>query len=146
MLDRLASQDQNMSDIVDFRLSLEPQIAAMAAVRRTDADLIVLENICKTNPLELDQEGSYSLDYQFHLALATATQNHLILTLSQSMYEWIAVARKQIHSTRNGRDTSFNGHVKIFEAVVAGDDTRAQIEMRTHIEGASQVAIPSKIK
>lgn len=146
MLDRLASQGQNMSDIVDFRLSLEPQIAAMAAVRRTDADLIVLESICKTNPLELDQEGSYSLDYQFHLALATATQNHLILTLSQSMYEWIAVARKQIHSTRNGRDTSFTGHVKIFEAVVAGDEARAQTEMRTHIEGASQVVMASKVE
>jgi GntR family transcriptional repressor for pyruvate dehydrogenase complex len=139
MLDRLASQGPDMSDIVDFRLSLEPQIAALAAGRRTDADLIVLEGICRTNPLELDQEGSYSLDYQFHVALATATQNQLILTLSQSMYEWIAVARRQIHSTRNGRDTSFSGHLKIFEAVAAGDAERAQTEMRTHIQGASEV-------
>lgn len=144
MLDRLANQGQDMSDIVDFRLSLEPQIAALAAVRRTDADMIVLEDICKTSPLELDQEGSYSLDHQFHLALSTATQNHLILTLSQSMYEWIAIARKQIHSTRDGRDTSFSGHLKIFEAVAAGDAARARTEMRTHIECASEVEIPSR--
>ena len=139
MLERLARQGRDMTDIVDFRLSLEPQIAALAASRRTDSDLIVLEDICKTNPLELDQESSYLLDYQFHLALSTATQNHLILTLSQSMYEWIAVARKKIHSTRNGRDTSFSGHLKIFEAVAAGDAEQAQTKMRTHIQGASEV-------
>ena len=139
MMERFASQGRDMADIVDLRLSLEPEIAALAAERRTDSDLIVLGDICKTNPLELEQESSYLLDFQFHLALSTATQNHLILTLSESMYEWIAERRKLIHSTRAGRDTSFNGHLRIFEAVAAGDPARAQLEMREHIRGASEI-------
>lgn len=133
LLRDMSQSERTATEVIDFRTTFEPQIAAIAAQRRTDSDILQLSALCDFDPVTVDVEVSLESDQRFHEALAGATHNHLTLALSRATSEWVSDFRRVSHSTPAGRVTSLDGHRAILAAIEAGDAERAARLMREHV-------------
>lgn len=72
-------------ELLDGRLTLEPAIAASAAVAARPSDVARMK-LCAERRETTKQPEAYNLwDHQFHLAIAEATQNPILIELIQQL-------------------------------------------------------------
>jgi GntR family transcriptional repressor for pyruvate dehydrogenase complex len=128
-------------DLVEARQLIEIDIAGLAALRRTDADLEDLARILNRMEWET-RAGAESADFvdadvQFHLRLAEAAGNTAlrdVLTSIQALLRaWIGrvIAEGQ-------RDVSYAEHVPILDAVRARNTHAAEAAMEAHMRSAAR--------
>jgi GntR family transcriptional repressor for pyruvate dehydrogenase complex len=68
---------QDVLELLELRIALETEAAALAAVRRTDEHLSEMRRALDTFRERLASGGeTVSSDFEFHLAIARATGNH----------------------------------------------------------------------
>jgi DNA-binding FadR family transcriptional regulator len=122
--------DRLVNGLFELRRIVEPQAAALAAERRTDADLAAL-----ARALEGMQEHSLTVqagrdaDQNFHAALLRASGNAFIASLISGItaaVTWTTIF-KQRHNQLE-RD-SVPDHLRVYEAVRAGNAAAAQRAM-----------------
>lgn len=126
----------------EFRTAIEGEAAFLAAIRRSDNDLITLRELLA----ELDQyisEGRLGVnaDEAFHEAICTASGNQYFNTARKSMQANIMTG---LNLTRNLSLTKPDGrmemvqqeHYAILNAIEAQDQNGARDAMRAHIENA----------
>src|ERR1043166_9722686 len=66
---------EELSDLMDYRVAMSGAAVALAAERRTDADLVALEALVE-QMAELDVFAPYRrLDHRFHIAVASAARS-----------------------------------------------------------------------
>ncbi|MEO8735648.1 MAG: FCD domain-containing protein [Edaphobacter sp.] len=129
--------------ILELRLGLDAEIAAVAAVRRRrdqmSAIMRALANIEKASKAGKDAVAE---DLKFHLSIAEATRNpfffELIQFLGGAFYSAIAVTR-----ANEGRFEALSKqarieHEAIAQAIADRDPHAAAAAARAHIEKASQ--------
>lgn len=138
----LLDRKQRLPDVLDAREALEAKLAELAALRRTDLDLINMDAALETMHEqvaagELGAEG----DRRFHAAMAVAGHSAVL----QQFYDAIA---SQISETRQeslrqpGRPAqSLAQHQRIVAAVRAGDAVAAVAAVRDHIAAVSSVRL-----
>ncbi|OUZ11939.1 hypothetical protein BHE97_03430 [Aeromicrobium sp. PE09-221] len=131
--ERLAEEAARHTDAAELRLIVEPQVAALAARRAGESDLLALERILADSAGELTAETSLELDIRFHLQLATASRNPLLEPLCALTSEWVREVRTCSHRTTAGRERSLEGHRIIYRAVRAGDADAACEAMVAHL-------------
>jgi len=74
-------QAGNSVSLVELREIIEPEIAALAAVRATDEQITSMREAVEVMDAHIHEADAYiAADNDFHCALATGTQNILILT------------------------------------------------------------------
>jgi len=73
--------DTNPLEIMEARLVLEPEIARLAAVRASNADLASLNKIVARARRSTDFETFSSWDSRFHQSIAKATRHQLFIAL-----------------------------------------------------------------
>ncbi|PEG36802.1 GntR family transcriptional regulator [Mycolicibacterium agri] len=125
--------ERSVAQVVDLRQAIEPAIAAAAAQRATPANLLQLKTVLDTSHAHLPPTKSMQQDYEFHLLIAQATQNPLLVTLITTTEEWLSDARRASHSTKAGRAVSVAGHRRIYEAIAAKNAEAARLAMMTHL-------------
>lgn len=133
LLRDMSQSERDATEVIDFRTTFEPQIAGLAAGRRTDSDLLLLAGHCDFDPLAVSTEESLERDQRFHEAIAAATHNHLIVALSRATSEWVSDFRRISHASPTGRATSLTGHRAILAAIENGDSDEAARHMREHV-------------
>jgi GntR family transcriptional regulator, transcriptional repressor for pyruvate dehydrogenase complex len=133
LLDDLASGDRDLLEIMDFRLTIEPPIAAHAAARRTRGSLLTLERLLEEMKGETRPDRVAELDRAFHASVALATHNQLLVRLSEVTSEWLRQSRRETLQSRRRRAASLEGHRRIYEAVRAGDSEAAREAMAAHV-------------
>jgi GntR family transcriptional regulator, transcriptional repressor for pyruvate dehydrogenase complex len=137
-------QMENLSDLqhcYDFRLTIEPEAAAMAARRRTDD---ALQKIKTALSLLRDatnrQAHRADADFMFHLSIAQASANPYFATAMQALEEHIAVGMRlhglSLRRTSDGLAHVLVEHTAIYEAIGSGDDELAGSLMETHLAGS----------
>lgn len=126
--------EQELADVAELRSVVEPKIAELAATRASPSDLRQMEDILRDSGGELAAADSLRLDMDFHLALARASQNPLLGTLSTLVSSWTAEVRQHSHSTREGRRVSVEGHRAIHLAILAKDSATAARAMTSHLD------------
>jgi DNA-binding FadR family transcriptional regulator len=124
--------------MVDFRLGIESEAAALAAAHRDHDDEAAL-SAALASFTDVGQEGAVEADFTFHLAIARATHNRFYVDLLDSLGPMMILLPR----TRLGSDHSMTdaGHVErvqrehenIAAAVVAGDADTARSAMRVHL-------------
>lgn len=77
----LPSDDRFLMTLQQFRRMFEPEAAALAAARRSGAEMAVISRACTTMGLAPDMESRGIADVQFHLAILKASGNELLLPL-----------------------------------------------------------------
>lgn len=139
LLRDMSQTERDATEVTDFRSTFEPEIAGLAASRRTESDVVLLASLCDFDPVTSTVEYSLECDQRFHETIAATTHNHLILALSRATSEWVSEFRRTSHSTPEGRTTSLNGHRAILAAIEAGRPDDAARLMREHVAEVGRI-------
>jgi DNA-binding FadR family transcriptional regulator len=127
-------------DLLEFRISVETEASALAAVRRTPENLSELQQALQAfySAVELGNDA-VAADHQFHQAIARATQNHHFMDLMHSLGAG-AIPRARISSSLNaGPERQLylqrvnEEHESIYNAIAEQDVEAARAAMRTHL-------------
>ncbi|RIJ76451.1 FadR family transcriptional regulator [Nakamurella silvestris] len=130
---------RQLLEVVDLREAFEPAVAGRAAERATPADLARLTEILAASHPDLSPEESASLDREFHLQIAVASQNSLLVSLANVTADWLQDVRTESHQTRTGRAESCAGHREILDAISKRDADRAHLAMAEHVLGIGRL-------
>jgi GntR family transcriptional regulator, transcriptional repressor for pyruvate dehydrogenase complex len=137
-------QPEGSTHLAEVRAILEPEIAALAALRAQESDLAVLrEAVAVMDRAHRDPDAYIEADLDFHLALAEAASNPLILSLIDSIVGLLREQRLRIFNVPGGPERGQVHHKRILEAMERHDAEKAREAMRAHLEQVredSQVA------
>jgi GntR family transcriptional repressor for pyruvate dehydrogenase complex len=135
-LDRIikTSEQNGWSYLVEVREILEPEIAALAATR-ADAEDIAAMHLCveKMDKAVRDSEAFIEADLDFHLALAEAAANPIVLSLIDSIIGLLREQRLRISRVEGGPERGQRYHRSILEAIERHDAHAARVAMQAHL-------------
>lgn len=136
-LDRMIKigQPNGFMQLVEVREMLEPEIAALAATRIEPQHLSSMrEAIAVMDRERTDASAFIEADLDFHLALAEAALNPLILSLIDSIVGVLREQRTRIFEMPGGPERGQFHHKRILEAVEQRDPEKARAAMRAHLK------------
>ena len=128
----------DLAHCYEFRISLEPEAAAAAAERRTEADLAAiaaaLDNMRDATARRQHRED---IDFMFHGAIARASGNRYFEIALDALKENIGVGMKvhgkSLKASVDGLDEVWQEHSAIYEAIRQGQPELARSRMRAHL-------------
>jgi len=122
-------RDLKLQSLVEVRQALEPMVAYLAALNRTDTDLEALRAI--TNRLDGYAEDDVAAFLEenslWHDVLAAASHNELLRALAMSVgVLMLEVSKIENFASREVRLRVCKAHHRIFEAIEQGDGEAAR--------------------
>lgn len=135
-LDRMlkTSPGEGSKYLAEVREIIEPEIAAMAASRAEGEDLAGMrESLVVMDGAMRDPEAYIEADLDFHLALAEAAANPIILSLIDSIVGLLREQRMGIFQVEGGPERGQYHHKRILEAVEHRDSAGAREAMKAHM-------------
>src|SRR6201998_1083138 len=127
-------QHEGSTHLAELRQILEPEIAALAAIRIEEQLLVTMREAVATMDRGLHDPGAYiEADLDFHLALAEAAANPLVLSLLDSIVGLLREQRLRIFRVDGGPERGQFHHKRILAATEARDPERAREAMRAHL-------------
>lgn len=139
----LASLRMNRNTVLELleaRESLEVSNAAIAAAKRTEQDIRQLANlIAEMKRTVGDESEGERLDLQFHLTLAKATHNSIMVHLFESIMNHIETAihdirRVELYASTAVAEQLYTEHSAIFEAILQQNAELAAEQMKQHLQ------------
>ncbi len=132
-------QPDGSTHLAELRGILEPEIAALASTRVEEEDLATLRDaVAVMDGAHNDPEAYIEADLDFHLALAEAAANPLILSLLDSIVGLLREQRLRIFKVEGGPRRGQFHHKRILEAMEQHDAAKAREAMRAHLEQVRQ--------
>ena len=130
-----------LAHIFELRIGIEVQAASLAAERRRPFHLKAMARHLRTmEPGRSTFEEALAADIGFHLAIAEATQNPLIVGFTQflqpHLHNFIAQSRATSARKQATERMVHKEHLAIFEAIEAADPRRAGMAVRKVLEGS----------
>jgi GntR family transcriptional repressor for pyruvate dehydrogenase complex len=119
--------------LVEVREILEPGIAALAAQRADEDGRTAMREAIMVMDAAPDAEGFIEGDLDFHLALAEAAGNPLILTLIDSIVVLLREQRMRTYYIEGGPERGQYHHKRILEAIERSDPQGARDAMCAHL-------------
>src|SRR5699024_6811102 len=108
------------------RRIIEPQVAREAADHAQSMDLDYLRQaIARQEATVGAGEPFADEDSTFHLAIAQATQNPLVVKMVEGIHELLRESRERSLRAPDGLRRSFEGHRRILAAIEGGDGRAA---------------------
>jgi DNA-binding FadR family transcriptional regulator len=132
----LSLEQVDLHDLYELRRMLECEAAALAAERRGEQHLDEMDAAIREMDAGLSEPGGeryIEADLRFHLAVAEATGNRLVLHSMHAVREVIRRALMSIFRIPGSAVRSLEQHRAIRDAIAAGDPGRARVEMRAHL-------------
>jgi GntR family transcriptional repressor for pyruvate dehydrogenase complex len=127
-------QPEGSNHLAEVRAILEPEIAALAASRIQESELTTMrEAVAVMDRSGNDPQAYIEADLDFHLALAEAAANPLILSLLDSIVGLLREQRLRIFRVPGGPERGQSHHKRILEAVEQRDPEKARDAMRAHL-------------
>jgi DNA-binding FadR family transcriptional regulator len=129
--------------LLELRISIETEAAALAAVRRNEDNLRVMQDAMAAF-LSAIEEGrdAIAADFQFHHEIARATQNNHFADMMNSLgSQAIPRARLETTSPEEPQRLGYlrrvhQEHENILNAITAQDAESARAAMRTHLSNS----------
>jgi GntR family transcriptional repressor for pyruvate dehydrogenase complex len=138
------SGEHSPLDVIAARNALEPAAAAIAAAQRHESDLELLEAILAQHAAQARAgEDTAAVDLEFHLAVAGATRNPVLLLLLERLVE---IMRRRPWSELKHRTRAEPGsaaqdvreHRAVLSAIARGDGGRAARAMAKHLSSVER--------
>jgi DNA-binding FadR family transcriptional regulator len=131
----------NIVEMMELRIAVESEAAALAAARRSPAqEAKILEALDELDRAAAQERATGPLDLEFHLTIARATNNPRFVKFLE-MLGRNAIPRARMVA-RNDADTSGSyyaqlsaEHRRIAAAISAQDQAEARLAMHDHLEG-----------
>ncbi len=132
--------------VIEARLAIEPELARLSAIHGAKADFDEIRACSRKCQEARDWRSYEAWDNNFHLAIAKATHNKVLIHL----FETLNVVRRSIvwgqlrASTLPPRThPSFSQHDSIVAAISARDAAGAAARMREHLASVRERVIPA---
>ena len=130
----LANNPKRIREILEFRYILEPEIAALAARSLSPKDLARIKTILDSQERDLlDDEEDADEDLHFHMALARATKNDVLVEVAAVLYDVLSECRVSPLQNLTRRKVSLQGHQEIYAALRGRDSESSRVAMRNHL-------------
>ncbi|MEI2263977.1 FCD domain-containing protein [Erwinia sp. CGal63] len=133
-------------ELLQARQLLESNIAGFAALQATPEDILKMRQALQLEECELASgavNDSENGDREFHLAIAQATHNSMLVELFKQSWQWREnnAMWRQLH--RHLRDSHYRkawleDHKKILVALIKKDAAAARRAMWQHLENVKQ--------
>jgi GntR family transcriptional repressor for pyruvate dehydrogenase complex len=127
----------SIADIMEARMSLEPQLAAQAAIHATGANIAALERCIEEMQAKPAFDQWKQLDDRLHRLIAEATHNGLLLRLYDTLRthgRLVLDARlKTALEQTEPLEPVDRQHLELVQALAAHDPMRAEAAMRAHL-------------
>ena len=143
------NQQEGSTNLAELRFVLEPEIAGLAAERIEEQLLSTMREAVAVMDRNLHDPDAYvEADLDFHLALAEAVGNPLILSLLDSIVGLLREQRIRIFNVDRGPERGQFHHKRILAAIERRDPEAAREAMRSHLQqvlvDSSASGIPDK--
>ena len=144
--------NQDVSAILEsheVRIALEAESAALAALRRTPEQFLVIKNAQLAMQKDFEESNlSIQADYEFHIGIAQATNNEIFVQLLENLHIGLRktmaigqeLSRKSVISkiSPNRNKQVLEEHQRILDAIEIQDQEAARFAMRYHISKIKQ--------
>jgi GntR family transcriptional repressor for pyruvate dehydrogenase complex len=125
---------EGSANLAELRQVLEPEIAGLAAERIEEQLMTTMREAVAVMDRNLHDPGAYvEADLDFHLALAEAAGNPLILSLLDSIVGLLREQRSRIFRVDGGPERGQFHHKKILAAIERRNPEAAREAMRAHL-------------
>jgi GntR family transcriptional repressor for pyruvate dehydrogenase complex len=133
------SQDASIADLLEVRMGLECNAAAMAASRAEEKDFQFMEKSIEEMQKEVKSGRlGTEADAAFHMAIAYATKNPLQVYIMKNFYDFlftgIKVNLEGLYKVPGNIDTILEQHRAIYQAIRAANPEGAYRAMKKHID------------
>lgn len=141
----LLMNPEDVRQLFEIRRLLETGSAAFAARRRTEGDLDRLRRILDEMEQHVhDHTRGEQLDWSFHLTIAQATRNEMLVSLMNSVSKMIVAAMQEARQQGLFTERSVvvrlsREHRAIYDAIAKQDAEQARVRMLDHLNGVEQL-------
>jgi GntR family transcriptional repressor for pyruvate dehydrogenase complex len=141
----IGKEKKEQQEVFQFRKLLEPQIAGLAAENATENDVVQLSKILEKQKKCCDDiESVKKYDQDFHLILAGATGNSILVKIVKLLTEIIDKSRISLLMSEERLIGSIKGHTLILEALKEKNIDGAKEAMQLHIADIEELSTGSK--
>jgi GntR family transcriptional regulator, transcriptional repressor for pyruvate dehydrogenase complex len=138
----LTTRRHRLPEILEAREALETQLAALAAARRTDADVAEMERALATMVAEINDGGlGEEGDRLFHEAITRAARSPLLADFMAGLAVPISETRRSSLGEPGRPPRSLRAHRVILEAIRRGDVPGARLAMRRHVNMVADIGL-----
>jgi len=142
--------------ILQARKVIEPNMAALAASQRDPDSLQHIESIlgqinCTVYDHALDLALYNELDCDFHITIAKATQNPILIGIGYVINNlmrqdlWMTLIKNTSNATQTGQQEGFSGHEAVYSAILSQNPHAAKKAMKDHLDWVEKVAIEADL-
>jgi GntR family transcriptional regulator, transcriptional repressor for pyruvate dehydrogenase complex len=134
----------DVKNLLEVRRILEVGAVEAAALRRTDEQLIEIKEALVQMEDASDEELGEEADLRFHMAIAKASQNELLIGLMNNVSEMMVTTMREtrrlwLYSKKSTLDRLFQEHQSIYEAIEEKDGRKAQQLTLNHLRSVEEV-------
>jgi DNA-binding FadR family transcriptional regulator len=131
--------------LLELRIAVEAEAAALAAMRRSDADLAALRDALDAYAQGIERDGdAVDPDFEFHLRIAAAASNRYFVDLMNHLGK-VVIPRTRVNSARLAQEARTEylrrvgrEHDDIYAAIARRDPDAARAAMRTHLSNSRE--------
>ncbi|BCL62346.1 GntR family transcriptional regulator [Desulfomarina profundi] len=135
----MGTDEATLDDLLEVRMGLECNAAQLAAQRATDKDLLAMLRSLEEMEEDLsttDRIGTEP-DVAFHMAVAFATKNPVLIYLMRNFYDFLFVGIKKnlshMFTDRDALVDVLEHHKMVYQAIKERKPEKAFGAMMTHI-------------
>jgi GntR family transcriptional repressor for pyruvate dehydrogenase complex len=122
-------------ELMEARRVLDPAIASEAARRASPSDMTKIRRVILSTRENLDDiTHRASSDYDFHLAMASATQNFVFVNIVRMEFNLIMATHERIYALLEDKSAFAAEHEELYEAITVHDAERANLAASRHID------------
>ncbi|MEM7551741.1 MAG: FadR/GntR family transcriptional regulator [Bacteroidota bacterium] len=134
--DMLGLQGNDFKSLVETRIILETKIAQLAAEKRTDADLLEIENALNAHRTKIiESQDAVEEDLLFHLKIADASKNSVLKSLMLIITPEIMQYFKKYDVCGEGKaELAVEYHEKILQSIIDKDEDMAGSLIKDHLK------------
>jgi DNA-binding FadR family transcriptional regulator len=123
-----------LDNLMETRMMIEPQIAALAAQRADQQNLDklahIIQQICEAGS---DKGNHTPFDVAFHTAVAECTKNDVLYRILPIICESIQEGYLKTANVPGSYERAIQSHINIYHAIANRDSETAKLETEKHI-------------
>jgi GntR family transcriptional regulator, transcriptional repressor for pyruvate dehydrogenase complex len=131
---------KDIRELFQVRKMLEPGLAEIAAEKRTEEDVLMLENL-----LTKESGNKWEADYEFHMKIARITGNQIVVQLIEFISAATRKAMIDVHQHIQTQELISNllkeQHIHIFKSIQSNEVHKAKENMILHLDYVEKVLV-----
>lgn len=129
------------ANLIEARPHVEVAAAGLAAVRRSEEQIGLLQDLQEQMEAEEDAQKWVELDSALHAAIASASGNPVFAAVLEHIRSALAHQSSVINLTPGRRTQSDSEHRAIIAAIARGSVTEAEDSMTFHLDQVKEVLL-----